>query len=152
MGGQPRAGDAHKAVEPRMTEGPLLVLHVEDDAAVRASVAALLKTEGHAVHSVVDGESAVELVQRQCLQPDVLIIDFNLPGDMDGAETAEAICGAVGHSIPMLLLTGELTQAGLPWLPGVPLFCASKPMDPDLLLRVVESFAALGRFARRHRE
>lgn len=125
-----------------------LVLHVEDDEGVRMSVASLLKAEGHTVLSAADGTAALALVEQHSVRPDVLIVDFNLPGEMDGTETAEAINGVVRHSIPLILLTGELTQAALPWMPGAPLFCAWKPLDPDILINVVESFAALGRVIR----
>jgi len=136
--------------EEVVIQAPVLVLHIEDDPVVRASVASLLRAEGHTVLSAADGPSALELVVSQHVQPDVLIVDFDLPGEMDGSEAAEAISGALRRTIPTVLLTGVLTQAALPWMPAAPLFCAWKPFAPEVLLKVVESFADLGRFVRSH--
>lgn len=125
---------------------PILVLHIEDDEAVRTSIAVLLKSAGYQVVSAADGPGALELVKAGNLLPDVLIVDFVLPGPMDGTEAAEAICATAEHVIPTIMLSGELANAALPWLPGTPLFCARKPCDPAILVRVVASFATLGRF------
>jgi len=113
---------------------------------VRTSIAVLLKSAGYQVVSAADGPGALELVKAGNLLPDVLIVDFVLPGPMDGTEAAEAICATAEHVIPTIMLSGELANAALPWLPGTPLFCARKPCDPAILVRVVASFATLGRF------
>ncbi len=85
------------------------------------------------------------------MRPDVLIADFVLPGDMDGADVVQAICSHLRLPIPTILLSGQLASAGLPWLPGVPMLCAPKPFDSELLLEVVQTFAELGRFLNAHR-
>ncbi len=125
-----------------------IVLHLEDDAQLGAAVATLLRAHGLEVFTVPDGPAALAWVAAHPAGPDVLIIDFLIPGEMDGAEVAQAICRSLGHVVPTILLSGALRSASLPWLPGAPLFCAHKPADPDLLVKVVETFAALGRFIR----
>lgn len=125
-----------------------VVLHVEDDVALSASVAALLRLSGYAVTSVEDGEAALALVTRQKLRPDVLIVDFRLPGDMNGTDVAEAICRQLGHSIPTLLLTGQLYSAEIPYLPGVPLLPLAKPVAPEILLKGVAVCVDFQRVAR----
>jgi two-component system CheB/CheR fusion protein len=132
-------------------DSPGVVLHIEDDPEVGASVATLLRSCGYRALSAVDGPEALQLVRPGEVPPDLLIVDFNLPGDMDGADAAEAVCRAVGHVLPTIILSGELTSAGLPWLPGAPLFLARKPIDPDIFLQVIESFIALGRVIGRMR-
>lgn len=131
-------------------EKPVIVLHVEDDELLSASVAALLRTQGYQSLTATDGASALEWVTRRDASPDVLIMDFNLPGEMDGADVAQAICRSLGRVVPTIILSGELSNAGLPWLPGAPLFCVWKPVDPEVLLQVVETFVNLGRFLRAH--
>lgn len=108
----------------------------------------LLRAHGCEVFTARDGPSALAWVARHPAGPDVLIIDFVIPGDMDGAEVAQTLCRRVGHVVPVILLSGALRSASLPWLPGAPLFCAHKPADPEILAKVVETFAALGRFIR----
>jgi two-component system CheB/CheR fusion protein len=131
-----------------MTADPIVVLHVEDDDALRSSVALFLNAEGYRTLSAADGSSAVELVRTAAVKPSVLIVDYVLPGEMDGTDVAQAVCGALGYGVPTIVLSAELANAAVPWIPGVPLFCVWKPIDPEVLLRVVSSFATLGSFLR----
>jgi len=137
----------------QVSERPFVVLHVEDDEELAASVARLLRAEGFKSLTATDGASALELIAHGEAAPDVLIIDVNLPGDMDGADVAQEICHVLGHVVPTIFLSGQLSNVGLPWLPGAPLLFASKPLDPEVLVKLVGSFAGLGRFmrARAHR-
>lgn len=129
-------------------EQAFVVLHVEDDVELGASVARLLRAEGLQALTATDCASALELVARGAAAPDVLIMDVNLPGDMDGADAAQEICHALGHVVPTIFLSGVLSNVGLPWLPGAPLLFVAKPIDAEVLVKVVESFAELGRFMR----
>jgi CheY-like chemotaxis protein len=131
-------------------EQAFVVLHVEDDEELAASVSRLLRAEGIKALTAADGPSALEKIARGAAVPDVLIMDVNLPGEMDGADAAQEICHALGHVVPTIFLSGQLSSVGLPWLPGAPLLFVAKPVDADVLVRVVESFAALGRFMRAH--
>jgi two-component system response regulator HydG len=127
-----------------------VVLHVEDDAQLAAGVAALLRAQGLETLTAPDGPDALARIGRGAPVPDVLIMDVNLPGEMDGADAAQEICHALGHVVPTIFLSGELSNVGLPWLPGAPLLFVSKPIDPEVLVKAVESFADLGRFMRAH--
>ena len=122
--------------------------NLEDDQHLAAAVALLLRREGFEVVTAPEGPTALAWAARHPRGPDVLIVDFVIPGDMDGAEVAQAVCRSVGRVVPTILLSGELRSASLPWLPGAPLFCAHKPADPEILVKVVETFAALGSFIR----
>ena len=123
-----------------------VVLHVDDDLQLGASVAAFLRAQGLEVLTATDGTSALERVACGKPAPDVLILDFNLHGEMDGTDVAQEVCHSLGHVVPTIFLSGELANAGMPWLPGAPLLFIAKPLDPEVLLKVVESFATLGRF------
>jgi len=132
------------------TQQPFVVLHVEDDVELAASVARLLRAEGFEALSTSDGAGALERIAKGAPAPDVLIMDVNLPGEMDGADVAQEICHALGHVVPTIFLSGQLSNVGLPWLPGAPLLFVAKPIDAEVLVKVVESFAELGRFMRAH--
>ena len=125
-----------------------IVLHLEDDQQLATAVALLLRSHGFEVVTAPDGPAALAWVAQHPAGPDVLIVDFVIPGEADGAEVAQAICRSLGHAVPTILLSGQLRTASLPWLPGTPLFCAHKPANPEVLVKLVESFAALGRFIR----
>jgi two-component system CheB/CheR fusion protein len=126
------------------TDRPFVVLHVEDDAQLAANVAGLLRATGYVPLTAADGAATLALLGQA--EPDVLIVDFNLPGEMDGADVTQAICRSLGHIVPTVFLSGELANAAPPWVPGAPLLFLAKPADPEILLQVVESFAVLGRF------
>jgi len=136
------------AREASASERSFLVLHVEDDEELGARVAALLRAQGLAALTAIDGPSALARIAHSEDVPDVLIIDFNLPGEMNGADVAQEICRCLGHVVPTIFLSAELSNAEMPWLPGAPLLFVAKPVDAELLVKVVESFAALGRFIR----
>lgn len=125
---------------------PVVVLHVEDEEQLAANVAALLRAQGYVPLTATDGPGALALLARCGAAPDVLIMDFRLPGEMDGADAAQEICRSLGHVVPTIFLSGDLANAAVPWLPGAPLLFVAKPADPEILLKVVGSFAALGRF------
>ena len=131
---------------PQISTHSVMALHVEDDENLSASLGIFLRSYGHRVVSARDGNSALECVTTGQVVPDVLIVDFVLPGNMDGAEVAQSICGALRRPIPMIMLSAALSSASLPWLPGAPLLCLWKPVQPETLLKAVESFAVLGRF------
>ena len=124
---------------------PLTVLHVEDDVALGASVAALLRTEGCETFTATDGASALAWLARPHSDPDVLIVDFHLPGEMDGTDVAEEVHRRLGRVVPTIFVSGDLSNVALPWLPGAPLLFAAKPVDAGMLVKVVESFGLLGR-------
>ncbi|HXY97450.1 MAG TPA: response regulator [Steroidobacteraceae bacterium] len=133
-----------------LEERRFVVLHVEDDEALAASVARLLRAEGFEALSAVDCAGALERIAQGAPAPDVLIMDVSLPGGMDGADAAQEICHALGHVVPTIFLSGQLSNVGLPWLPGAPLLFVAKPIDAEVLVKVVEAFAELGRFMRAH--
>ena len=76
----------------------------------------------------------------------VLLVDFNLPGSMDGTEVAEAACREMGYCVPTIILSGNLPNAEVPWMPGVPVLPMAKPVEPELLCKAVETFMDFGRY------
>ena len=128
-----------------MDEHSWVVLHVEDDEQVSAGTRMLLQAYGYHVISTANGADALRLLATEKVIPDVLIADIMLPGEIDGIDVAEETRRIMRHVVPTVLLSGELTSAGMPWLPGTPLICLWKPADPEALVAVVDAFARLGR-------
>jgi len=78
------------------------ILVVEDDKALGLFLQKALKTEGHDVHWVGDGETAVEYAAEH--QPDLMVLDLSLPR-LDGTGVLEK-----KHLFPntsVLVLTGR---------------------------------------------
>ena len=87
------------------------VLIADDHAMVRMGLASLLETEPdiEVVGEAENGEAAVRLAAE--LRPDVIVMDFSLPG-MDGAEATAAVLKA-SPSSKVLILTSFGTSADL---------------------------------------
>jgi two-component system response regulator MprA len=79
------------------------ILVVEDDAAVRDSLARTLRFEGHQVDIAADGAEALEAVRAA--EPDAMILDVSMPR-LDGLQTCRLL-RADGVILPILMLTAR---------------------------------------------
>jgi two-component system CheB/CheR fusion protein len=130
------------------TESRGCVLHVEDDAAVRNAIAMLLRSDGFKCLSAASGARALELLAQGAPRPDVLIVDFHLDEDMNGAEAAEEINRALGCALPTIVLTADPANAEMPWTTQAPVWLARKPMAPGALLAAMPALVQLSRALR----
>ncbi|MBX4134891.1 MULTISPECIES: response regulator [Pseudomonas] len=115
---------------PYATDGET-VLIVEDDAAVRLLVSAVLKELGYAYVEASDGHTAVPIIQSD-QRIDLLISDVGLPG-MNGRQLAE-IGRQLRPDLKVLFITGYAEHAAVRggFLdPGMQLI--TKPFTFDLL-------------------
>ena len=66
------------------------ILIVDDDATIQMELEEYLNQLGHTVVGIADtGEGAVEMTRET--NPDLILMDINLPGEMDGISAAEKI-------------------------------------------------------------
>jgi two-component system response regulator MprA len=79
------------------------ILVVEDDVAVRDSLARTLRFEGHEVETAGDGLAAIDAVRAAA--PDAMILDVGLPR-LDGLEALRRL-RAEGVLLPVLMLTAR---------------------------------------------
>ena len=89
------------------------ILVVEDDKEVRDLLAVGLRAEGHRVITAVDGVAALDHLATKALQPGLVISDFNLPNGMDGLGVAAGIRSRLGRSVPVIILTGDISTKTL---------------------------------------
>ena len=79
------------------------VLIIEDSTANMALAVFILQTAGYIVLSAVDAETGLMMAREK--QPDLILMDIQLPG-MDGLEaTAQLKCGELTRNIPVIALT-----------------------------------------------
>jgi putative two-component system response regulator len=84
--------------------GPL-VLVVEDDAANRALITALLEREGYRVIAAADGETGLRYALEE--EPDAILLDVGLPR-LDGHEVTRRLrLVPATRTVPVILLTGR---------------------------------------------
>ncbi len=122
-----------------------LILHVEDDEALRRSTAMLLRSEGFETREAANGGQALAQVESLRGRLDVLIVDYNLGYSMTGTEVAEEVARLLGHAVPTVILTGDPANAEVPWLTDAPVWLARKPLLPDTLLAALPALVAFRR-------
>ncbi len=119
--------------------GQGLVLLVEDDAAVRAVVTAVLEDDGWRVEEATDGLNGWELARL--LHPHVIITDLNMPG-MTGIEMAERLNAGDEALPPVFAITADrdsLRQRAED--SGLFVEVIDKPLDPEHFLGLVRRSA-----------
>lgn len=124
-----------RAIAPASHNG--VVLYVEDDALMRASVAQLLLRRGYQVLQAASGEEALDLIKRGPV-PTAMLLDLELPG-MDGIETYRRLL-RVQPALAAVVCSAQLTAAMRRDLSelGVADECLlSKPCEFDDVLRAL---------------
>jgi two-component system, chemotaxis family, CheB/CheR fusion protein len=89
------------------------ILVVEDDSEVRELLEISLSAEGHRVMTANEGIEALDLLDRSALRPDLVISDFNLPNGMDGLCLAGKLRARLRRSVPVIILTGDISTKTL---------------------------------------
>lgn len=84
----------------------MTILIVEDDAAIRRTLALNLEARGYDVTEAGDGAEAVREIARR--EPDLVILDLGLPA-LDGIEVITTVRSA--HRMPILVLSGRSQTA-----------------------------------------
>ena len=118
------------------------VLIVEDEAINAMSLRVSLERFGYEICELEStGERAVLTAEEE--DPDVVIMDINLAGRMDGLEAARIICSR--RKTPIIFLTGyaddEVVESACAVEGAV---CIVKPADPDDVTRAVETILIAG--------
>lgn len=92
--------------------GSTRILLVEDDETIRTSLGMLLEQEGHTVVVAEDGAHALAHLRSTDWRPEVIVSDFNLPGNVHGLELIKLIREEFCNAFPAILLTGA-TSPGM---------------------------------------
>lgn len=122
---------------PPLRPRPKRVLIADDDAFVRASLAAVLRSEGFQVEEAEDGAQAVTLATRQA--PDLVLLDLNMPR-MDGwAAFTRLQCRR--PLVPVIVITARPHQYEEAVRLGVDAFM-EKPLNIGLLVRAARQLSA----------
>ncbi|HYG68072.1 MAG TPA: ATP-binding protein, partial [Anaeromyxobacteraceae bacterium] len=102
-------GEALPPEAPTLTPPPELrhrrILVVEDNADAADTLRQVLELDGHAVEVAGDGVSG--LARARVFEPDLVLSDLGLPGDMDGYAFARAVrADPTLAGIPLVALSG----------------------------------------------
>lgn len=114
------------------------ILIVEDEAIIALSVKKMIEKMGYESISIVDsGDKAIQFVKLH--QPDLILMDLKINGQMDGIETMEEIrkisivpvIYTTGNSDPKARQRAKLTLVSL---------FLTKPVDSVLLEEAIRKF------------
>ena len=121
-----------------------MILVVDDDSTVRATIAQALTELGYAVRQAPDGPTAIELVREKA--PSLIILDYMMPG-MDGTEVAREIA-AIDPELPIIFSTGHSALRALRGAAGEDVRILEKPFTLDELDELLRERLAERRRAR----
>jgi CheY-like chemotaxis protein len=116
--------------------GPRRVLVVDDNADAVASLAELLRLDGHEVREATDGREA--LAQADEFRPEVVLLDLGLPG-LDGWEVAAALRRRAGGGRALLVAIsgyGRSEDRARSQAAGIDLHLV-KPVEPGRIRELV---------------
>src|SRR6266513_1739358 len=119
------------------------VLIVDDEPNIRRMVGALLGAEGYEVRDAQDGASGLQRALES--EPDVLLLDLMMPGDMDGMETLAQMREKL-PDVPVIMMSGRagLSDAVKATKLGAFNFL-EKPLSPEGVLLALSSAMELRR-------
>ncbi|MGO9392106.1 response regulator, partial [Rhodoblastus sp.] len=119
------------------------ILVVEDDPELRELLSHSLNAEGHRVARAYDGSEAMQLVEREDFRPDVILADFNLPNRMNGLEVVAKVRERLHRSIPVIILTGDISTRTLRAIADADCVLLNKPVKlDDVTLAVQRALAS----------
>lgn len=106
-----------------------MILVVDDDSQVRATIVRALVELGYQTAEAVDGQAALAAIAAEL--PSLVILDFVMPG-MDGAEVAREIA-AIDPDLPVIFSTGHAALRALRTAAGEDAPVLEKPFTLDEL-------------------
>lgn len=120
------------------------VLIVEDSDSIARMIEALVSARGHEVRSVTSGARGLE--EAFAFRPDVVLLDINLPGGLDGLSVCTKLrTTPQTREIPVVIISAvtddEVKRRSRD--AGATAFF-EKPFSPIALLKEIESLARRG--------
>jgi CheY-like chemotaxis protein len=136
-------GESYNVKLPLLLDG-INILVAEDNILNQKIANFILKKQGAAVHTVLNGKEAIDLLS-QANEFDIVLMDIQMPG-MDGFKATKYIRKDLKNNIPIIGLTADLvaaateecTEAGMN-------ACVCKPFDPTSLCHLILSVIKEGK-------
>jgi CheY-like chemotaxis protein len=116
----------------------LRILLAEDDATLVHELETCLRDAGHEVLAV-EARSEAALTATRLLQPDVVLLNARLRGDLDGPAVASLLQAHTPHPIPVVLMATALEVPASPAIAVLPMARLAVPLLAQQLHRVLSS-------------
>lgn len=114
------------------------ILILEDDETIRELLEQALSDEGYFVLAVADGLAAMRLVSSGAINPDLILADYNLPGELSGLEAVGKLHALQKYDSPVVILTGDTSTFVLHKIAAQNFVQFSKPMKLSELIAVIK--------------
>jgi len=118
------------------------ILVIEDDAVVQDMLQVMLTGQGHRVTVASSGDAALKLVAGNGLRPDLVISDYNLPGELDGTQTAAALRAGLGCEVPVIILSGDVRADKRRQIMETDCVSVAKPVKARELAQLIQRLLA----------
>ena len=119
------------------------ILVVDDQPEVLELLAEILDPEDYLTQTASSGRQSLERIRR--LKPDLIILDWMMPGEMDGLDVLRALKGDQElKGIPVLMLSAKGQDADITTgLDAGADYFFTKPFSPIELLNKVEQIVGV---------
>jgi two-component system CheB/CheR fusion protein len=117
------------------------ILIVEEDPVLREMLALLFAGEGYHTAAAADGREALVLAQG-AIQPDIVVAGYTLPGGMTGLQAVADVCEALGHQLPAVILTGDISADTMREINRSGYVQRNKPVRSEELTHLIQSLLA----------
>ena len=124
------------------------ILLVEDADDLRLLLVQALEAEGHSVVAMANAPDALAWAARAAEPLDLLLTDFDLHGGASGLSLARDLPRVLGHGVPTIILTGDITAETMREIAESPFVQFVKPVLPDALLIRIAAMLQGARAAR----
>lgn len=112
------------------------IMVVDDEKFVRESLSRVITGENHEVILASSGEEALNLLEKGPQNPDVIILDYKMPG-LDGIEVCRRIRSNNNYkNIPIVMLTAYYNEKEDAFKAGVDDFLSKPAETIDILMRL----------------
>ncbi|MGD9712615.1 MAG: MASE1 domain-containing protein [Thermomicrobiales bacterium] len=118
---------------------PRVVLVIEDNYSVRSSLVSLFESANCKVMSAATMGDALAQVGNAKRRPDVIVTDYNLPGEMNGVSAVNALRRALAWKVPAIVLTGDTRTKVMEEVSSRDIHLSFKPIRGDILLKLVST-------------
>jgi two-component system CheB/CheR fusion protein len=127
-------GDAKAPPDRRIAN----ILIIEDDADIRHLLEMFLIEEGHVIVAAQDGDSAAKLVGSRMANPDLVIVDYNLPNGKNGLQVIAELRQLAGKRFPVIVCTGDISAETIQKIAAQGCLHLSKPMKLKALKDIIQ--------------
>jgi two-component system CheB/CheR fusion protein len=96
-----------------------------------------------------DGHAALRLTAKVATKPDLVVADYNLPNGLNGLEMLSALQTQLGHAVPAVILTGDISTDSLRKIARRGCAHLNKPVRAPELMHLAQRLLAEPRVAAR---